>query len=95
MNKYEEVGSKVGRLVDDKQKAYGNSFGNAHKIIKVLYPDGIKPEQYQDMLTIVRIIDKLFRIATQKNAFGESLYMDIAGYGLLGLAMNQQIRRDE
>jgi len=34
---------------------------------------------------MIRIIDKLFRIATQKEAFGESPYRDIAGYGLLGV----------
>ena len=31
------------------------------------------------------MIDKLFRIATRKDAFGESPYRDIAGYALLGL----------
>ena len=36
------------------------------------------------MLTITRIIDKLFRIANRKDAFGESPYRDLTGYGLLG-----------
>ena len=55
------------------------------EIIKILFPQGVKPENYRDLLTITRIIDKLFRIATRKNAFGESPYRDIAGYALLGL----------
>lgn len=38
------------------------------------------------MLAITRIVDKLFRIATDKDAFGESPFKDIAGYGILGLA---------
>ena len=42
------------------------------KILKVLYPNWIKPEQYRDMLAVTRIVDKLFRIATQKEAFGEN-----------------------
>jgi len=29
-------------------------------------------------------VDKLFRIATDKDALGESTYRDIAGYGILG-----------
>jgi hypothetical protein len=37
------------------------------------------------MLCVVRIFDKLKRIATNKDAFGESPYGDIIGYGLLGL----------
>jgi len=36
------------------------------------------------MLTITRIIDKLFRIANRKDAFNESPYWDLTGYGLLG-----------
>ena len=38
------------------------------------------------MLAVVRIVDKLFRIATDKDAFGESPFKDIAGYGILGVA---------
>jgi len=89
MDKYEEIGAKVGKLVDEKQAAYGDSFGHAHKVLEILYPDGIETRQYTDMLTVVRILDKLFRIANQKDAFGESPYMDIAGYGLLGTAMSR------
>jgi len=85
---YEELALKVGKLVNKKQTAYGNSFGYAHKVLEILYPSGIQPEQYQDMLATVRIIDKLFRIANRKDAFGENPYMDIAGYGLLGMAIN-------
>ena len=81
---YEQLGQEVGRLVDEKQVAYGDSFGKAGQVLRILYPDGIAPEQYDDALAITRIIDKLFRIATDKDAFGESPYSDIAGYGLLG-----------
>jgi hypothetical protein len=81
---YEKKGQEIGRLVDEKQSAYGDSFGKSGEIIKILYPEGIKPEQYQDALAIVRIIDKLFRIANDKGYGGENPFMDIAGYGLLG-----------
>ena len=95
MNKYEKLGFAVGELVGRKQKAYGDSFGQSDKILKVLYPNGVAPEQYQDMLTLVRIIDKLFRVANCKDAFDENPYMDITGYGLLGLAMNQMDEQDK
>jgi hypothetical protein len=36
------------------------------------------------MLAVVRILDKLFRIANDKNAFNEDPWQDIAGYGILG-----------
>ncbi len=82
---YENIGSEIGCLVDEKNAAYGNSFSESHKILSVLYPHGIKPEQYTDALAVIRVIDKLFRIATKKDAFGESPWRDIAGYALLGV----------
>jgi hypothetical protein len=46
-----------------------------------------------DALGIVRVLDKLFRIATRKNAFNESPWDDVAGYGLI-LATRDQEQRD-
>lgn len=86
---YESLACEVGKLVNKKQKAYGDSFGKSGEIIKILFPDGVKPEQYPALLCIVRIIDKLFRVASAKDAFGENPYQDIAGYGLLGMALHQ------
>lgn len=82
--KLETIANEIGELVQEKNKAYGNSFGKSGDFLKLLYPDGIKPEQYQDMLLVVRIFDKQMRIANKKDAFGESPYRDIAGYGILG-----------
>jgi len=81
---YEQIGKEIGALVDKKNQAYGSAFDNAGEILKTLFPNGIKPEQYADMLALLRIIDKLFRIANDKNAFNEDPWQDIAGYGILG-----------
>lgn len=80
---YEELGESIGRLVDEKQRQYGDSFGNAQHVLSVLYPHGVKPNQYTDMLAVVRVIDKLFRVANG-NQGDENAWVDIAGYGLLG-----------
>jgi len=88
MNKYHEIANRIADLVTDKNAAYGSSFNKCDAFLRLLYPDGVKPSQYQDMLTIVRIFDKLMRIANRKDAFGESPYGDILGYALLML--NQQ-----
>ena len=88
--KFEKIGTDIGRLVDEKNTAYGSSFEKSEEILKVLYPSGIEPEQYKDMLAITRIVDKLFRIATKKDAFGESPFKDIAGYGILGTANDKK-----
>ncbi|MBN2569826.1 MAG: hypothetical protein JXB42_10400 [Deltaproteobacteria bacterium] len=87
MNAYEKLGLTIGKLVTEKQDAYGDAFGKSGKVLEILYPNGVQPKQYRDMLTIVRIIDKLFRIANRKDYNGESPYMDIAGYSLLGLTI--------
>ena len=89
-NKYENIAKEIGKLVDQKNAAYGSSFAESHKILSVLYPNGIKPEQYTDALAIVRVLDKLFRIANHKNAFGESPWKDIAGYAILGVANHEE-----
>jgi len=82
--KYETKGTEIGRLVDTKNAAYGDSFSKSGEIMRILYPDGISASQMDDALTVIRIIDKLFRIATDKDAMGESPFADIAGYGILG-----------
>lgn len=91
MSDFERIGSEVGRLVEAKNKAYGDAFAKAGEVLRVLYPDGVKPEQYQDMLGVVRVIDKLFRIATDRDALGETPWKDIAGYGVLGVARSEHV----
>jgi hypothetical protein len=83
---FEDIGESVGKLVHDKQMAYGDSFGRSGECLRQMYPNGIKPEQYDDLLTIARILDKLFRIANDPKAFEENPYQDIVGYGLLGMS---------
>ena len=84
-NDFEKMGELVGKIVKEKQVAYGDSFGRSGECLRQMFPDGIKPEQYDDLLTIARMLDKLFRIATDPAAFDENPYQDIVGYGLLGM----------
>ena len=89
MKSYEKTGKEIGELVQEKNEAYGDSFGQACKILEVLYPNGINPSQYRDALAITRVIDKLFRLANKKDAFGESPWRDICGYAILGVANDE------
>jgi hypothetical protein len=82
----QEIGNAITTLVAEKNNAYGNSIETSGKIMEILYPNGVYPSQYDDALLIVRIVDKLTRIARgDKAAFSESPYIDIAGYGLRGV----------
>jgi hypothetical protein len=85
MSNFSDIGNKVGKLVSDKQRAYGDSFGRSGECLRQMFPEGIKPNQYDDLLTIARILDKLFRIANNPTAFDENPYQDIVGYGILGM----------
>lgn len=89
-NVYVQAATKIGQLITEKQEAYGDSFGQAYRIINVLYPAGIKPEQYKDALAVIRVIDKLFRIVNKKDAFGEDPWKDIAGYALLSIVREME-----
>lgn len=86
---YERLGASVGRLVAEKQKAYGDSFGRSGNCLREMYPDGVRPDQLDDMLVIARILDKLFRIASEPDYGGESPFRDICGYALLGLKKHE------
>ena len=87
---YEELGQEIGKLVDTKNAAYGSSFDRSGEILAILYPNGVTPKQYVDVLATARILDKLFRIASNPDAFGESPYADLAGYGILGAMRNKK-----
>ncbi len=84
-NKFSDIGAEVGKLVYDKQLAYGDSFGRSGECLRQMFPEGIKPSQYDDLLTIARILDKLFRLANDPRAFDENPYRDIVGYAILGM----------
>jgi hypothetical protein len=87
---FAQLGIEIGELVQSKNAAYGSSFAKAGKFLALLYPAGLQPEQYNNALLLVRIFDKQMRIATDADAFGETPYADIAGYGILGAHMHQQ-----
>jgi hypothetical protein len=82
---FTELAQSVGALVEEKNRAYGNSFDKTGHFFRLLFPDGIRPEQYEDALCLVRMFDKMQRIATAPGAFGEDPYQDLVGYALLGL----------
>ena len=92
---FQEIGTAVGKLVQEKNEAYGDAFLRVGEVLRVLYPKGISLDQYDDMLAITRVLDKLFRIATDKDAFGETPWQDICGYAILSIARDNAKRKDQ
>jgi hypothetical protein len=87
---YEAIAKNLGSLLNQKQAAYGDAFGNMEQVVNVFYPHGIKPHQYKNVLTLVRILDKMFRISnlpeSNKDRMDEDPWKDIAGYAILALS---------
>lgn len=92
---FQRIGAELGQLVSEKNAAYGDAFAKCEQILRVLYPTGIKPDQYRDALGVTRVIDKLFRIANRKNAFGESPWRDVGGYGIVAAATDEEEEQSE
>jgi hypothetical protein len=86
---FERIAGEVGRLVTEKDAAYGSAIAGVKGHLALLFPNGIRPEQYRDLGLIVRTLDKLSRIATRKNAFGESPWRDVAGYAVVATALDE------
>ena len=79
---YEQLGRAIGKMLDEKQQRYGDSFHHCDKILRILYPAGITLNQYHHVLYIARMLDKMFRLA-QPGADPEDPIADMAGYSLL------------
>jgi len=90
MKNLKNIINNLGILLEEKNKSYGSAFSQSSEVLKILYPNGIQPDQYTDLLLTTRILDKLFRIANDKSAFNEEPWKDIAGYGILGVYKEQE-----
>jgi hypothetical protein len=89
MKTFQQIGAEVGELVQRKNVAYGSSFEKCGAYMRLLYPDGVRPDQYEDVLLLARDFDKNMRIANHRDAFGENPYSDKIGYAILGYYLHQ------
>ena len=89
-SRFMKIAKNLAKVLEVKNEAYGNAFTKITEILKILYPDGIKPEQYQDLGLVIRILDKLSRIAKDNDPLGESPFQDIAGYAILAQTIKKK-----
>lgn len=87
---FENIATEIGKLVTSKNIAYGSAYKKTSIFLRILFPKGIHPDRYDDALLIVRVFDKQMRLATRPDAFGESPWRDISGYGVLGVEKDSQ-----
>jgi hypothetical protein len=87
-----ECGEEITKIVQEKNRAYGDSANVSWSLLSTLFPSGIPTDKFKDALLIIRILDKICRIAQgDEKAFSESPYMDIAGYALIGTAQKKYL----
>ncbi len=82
-----ETGKNIGVMLGEKRKAYGDNLSNAGKFLKILYPDGIPSDAYSEVLVMVRVLDKMVRLANKhRDNTGwedqENPWIDVAGYAI-------------
>lgn len=80
---YLNIANNIVQLLTEKEKAYGNAYANLPKILETLYPNGVQVKDYDKLLYIVRVLDKINRIANNDNT--EDPFQDICGYSLLAM----------
>lgn len=94
---FENMGWDIGKLIDKKQMAYGDSVSKTYKLMQIFL------EQYENedetytipksllkhILLQVRMIDKQNRIFSNPDGdlMEENPYSDTVGYGMLGVRM--------
>ena len=93
MTEFETLALEIGQLVTEKDAAYGCAVERVGKMLSIIYPNGIKSTQMDDALVITRCLDKMCRIATDNDPFGENPWGDINGYSLI--RMVHQKRKTE
>lgn len=83
-----QLGLFVTTNTIDKNRKYGDAARRVTDLLYVLYPDGITPDQYPNALLLIRLLDKVVRLASytpeRLDADDESPWIDVAGYGVLG-----------
>jgi hypothetical protein len=86
------IANELGRTLVRKNAAYGDSFFKAGDHLRQLYPQGLKPDQYDIMLIQARKFDKMMRAATDNDPDGEDPFLDDAGYSILAHVLRRMQR---
>jgi hypothetical protein len=73
----------LAKTLEEKNRAYGNSWAKAGSMLTLLWPNGVQPKDYLAAAVFVRMFDKMSRVAEGDPASEEDAMKDLAGYALL------------
>jgi hypothetical protein len=80
---FHSLGEELADMLDNKNRQYGDSYARMAHVLPMFYPDGVPGDRLLDAVFILRIIDKLMRIASAQGDDVEDPVKDIAGYAIL------------
>ncbi len=80
---FHSLGEELADMLDNKNRQYGDSYARMAHVLPMFYPDGVPGDHLLDAVFILRIIDKLMRIASAQGDDMEDPIKDIAGYAIL------------
>jgi len=81
------VACDVVVVVEEKNREYGSAFQKVSEILSILFPNGIPTSKYHDVAILVRVLDKICRIANANDKGArKDAWLDLTGYGLLRLS---------
>ena len=83
----ESISCDVVSIVKEKNKEYGSAFQKVSEILTILFPNGIPTNKYHDVAILIRVLDKVCRIASANDKdVKKDAWLDLTGYGLLRLS---------
>jgi len=83
----ESISRDVVSIVKEKNREYGSAFQKVSHILSILFPNGIPTNKYHDVAILIRVLDKICRIASANDKdVKKDAWLDITGYGLLRLS---------
>ena|SRR3990167_10172171 len=80
---------ELGPFLVKKNEAYGDSTRRIVSCLQSFYPDGIPLAQIENAYYMLQILNKLSRVATDCDPFGEDPWLDAAGYSILAHAKRE------
>lgn len=87
------VAGELGPFLVKKNEAYGDATRRITTMLSALYPRGIPIDQIENAYYFIQILNKMSRIATNNDPFGEDPWLDIAGYATLAHARKELERK--
>jgi len=81
------IACDIVSIVKEKNKEYGSAFQKVSEILNILFPNGIPTSKYHDVAILIRVLDKICRIASANDKdVKKDAWLDLTGYGLLRLS---------